>query len=132
MPIGVIGMIYESRPNVTADVAGLCLKAGNAVILRGGAEAQNSNTAITNVLLEGLSAEHHPYAIQLVPRPIVLQCMSWQMQRYVDLVIPRGGEGLIKSVSENARVPVIKHYKVLPYHVDKAADLTMAKDIVKR
>ena len=134
VPIGVIGMIYESRPNVTADVAGLCLKAGNAVILRGGAEAQNSNTAITNALLEGLGESSiSPYAIQLVPstdRAAVHELV--QMQRYVDLVIPRGGEGLIKSVSENARVPVIKHYKgICHIYVDKAADLTMAKTIIE-
>ena len=129
VPIGVIGIIYESRPNVTADAAGLCFKAGNAVILRGGKEAAASNRAIADALAEGGASAGMPSgAIQLVPtadRDAVRILV--QMTEYVDLIIPRGGEGLIRAVAEQAHVPVIKHYKgVCHTYVDASADLDMA------
>lgn len=129
VPIGVIGIIYESRPNVTADAAALCLKAGNAVILRGGREAARSNHAIADALAEGCRAAGLPEtAIQLVAstdRDAVRALV--QAVGLVDLVIPRGGEGLIRAVTEQARVPVIKHYKgVCHVYVHESADLEMA------
>jgi glutamate-5-semialdehyde dehydrogenase len=133
VPIGVIGIIYESRPNVTADSAGLCLKTGNAVILRGGKEALRSNQTIAGVMSrygakEGLPAN----AIQLVgttDRDAIRILV--QMEGIIDLVIPRGGEALIRAVTEQARVPVIKHYKgVCHVFVDRDADLYMAEKIV--
>ncbi|MCX6899978.1 MAG: glutamate-5-semialdehyde dehydrogenase [Verrucomicrobia bacterium] len=133
VPIGVIAFIYESRPNVTADAAGLCLKAGNAVILRGGKEAIQSNRAIANVLLDsGAGAGLPANAVQLVQttdREAVRELV--QLTGLVDVVIPRGGEALIRAVTENARVPVIKHYKgVCHVYVDRDADLDMAERIV--
>jgi glutamate-5-semialdehyde dehydrogenase len=126
-------MIYEARPNVTADAAGLCLKAGNAVILRGGSEAHASNTAIVEALDEGARSAGLPAsAIQLVPttdRDAVAALL--RMDEHIDLVIPRGGESLIRAVAEQSRVPVLKHYKgVCHVYVDKAADLEMALRIV--
>jgi len=133
VPIGVIAFIYESRPNVTADAAGLCLKAGNAVILRGGKEAIQSNRAIASVLLDsGARAGLPANAVQLVQttdREAVRELV--QLTGLVDVVIPRGGEALIRAVAENARVPVIKHYKgVCHVFVDRDADFDMAERIV--
>jgi glutamate-5-semialdehyde dehydrogenase len=133
VPIGVIAFIYESRPNVTADAAGLCLKAGNAVILRGGKEAIQSNRAIANALLDsGARAGLPANAVQLVQttdRDAVRELV--QLTGLVDVVIPRGGEALIRAVAENARVPVIKHYKgVCHVYVDRDADFDMAERIV--
>ncbi len=132
IPIGVIGIIYEARPNVTADAAALCLKSGNAVILRGGSEAINSNLAIAKVLQEACKKEGIPEtAIQVVPtieRDIMLEMLK--LEEYIDLIIPRGGEGLIRFVAENSRIPVIKHYKgVCHIFVDESADLDMAEKI---
>ena len=132
VPIGVIVIIYESRPNVTADAAGLCLKAGNAAILRGGKEAIHSNLAIHRVLADALAAvEIDPHAIQIVEttdRQIVDRLVT--DDEHVDVVIPRGGEGLIRAVVERATVPVIKHYKgVCHVYVDEFADLSMAEAI---
>jgi glutamate-5-semialdehyde dehydrogenase len=133
IPLGVIGMIYESRPNVTVDAAALCLKAGNAVILRGGSEAIHSNLALAKVLQDSLAAENmNPAAIQVIPvadREAVNVLLSLEEQ--VDLIIPRGGEGLIRFVAQNSRIPVLKHYKgVCHVFVDKEADFDMASDIV--
>jgi len=129
VPLGVIAMIYESRPNVTSDAAGLCFKAGNAVVLRGGSEAIHSNRAIAAALHEALEAEGiDPAAITLVPttdRSAIRDLI--QMNELLDLVIPRGGEGLIRFVDENSRVPVIKHYKgVCHLYVDRSANLDTA------
>ena len=129
VPIGVIAIIFESRPNVTADAASLCFKTSNAVILRGGKEAVHSNQAIANALREGGAKKEMPAdAIQLVQtidRDAVRELA--QMTGKVDLIIPRGGEGLIKAVSEMAWVPVIKHYKgVCHTYVDATADIDMA------
>lgn len=132
IPLGVIGIIYESRPNVTADAAGLCLKSGNAVILRGGSEAIYSNRAIGEILQQELEKAGLPQAaLQVVTtadRRAVTELLKLKEQ--IDLIIPRGGEGLIRFVSENSRIPVIKHYKgVCHTYVDAAADLRMAEDI---
>lgn len=133
VPIGVVGIIFESRPNVTADAAVLCLKSGNACILRGGKEAIHSNMAIAKALSvgavnAGLSAD----VIQLVPftdREGV--CLLAQMDRYLDVIVPRGGHALIEAVVEHARMPVIKHYNgICHVFVDKSADLAMAETIV--
>ncbi len=129
VPIGVIGIIYESRPNVTADTAGLCLKTSNAVILRGGKEAVNSNAIIADTLIAGGMKKGMPeHAVQLIrttDRDAVRELV--QLVGYVDLVIPRGGEALIRAVTEQAYVPVIKHYKgVCHTYVDASADLEMA------
>jgi len=129
VPIGVIGIIYESRPNVTSDAAALCLKAGNAVILRGGSESLQSNLALAAALGRGLAAAGLPAdAVQLVPVadraavPLLVGAGSG-----LDLVIPRGGRGLIETVVAHARVPVIKHYDgICVLYVDRAADLAMA------
>jgi len=134
VPIGVIGMIYESRPNVTADAAALCLKASNAIILRGGSEAFRSNRAIADAMLEGGHSAGLPdHALQLIPvrdREAVKQLIT--MDRYVDVIIPRGGEGLIRAVAENATVPVLKHYKgVCHVYVDGDADHEKAWSIVE-
>jgi glutamate-5-semialdehyde dehydrogenase len=132
VPIGVVGIIYESRPNVTADAAVLCVKSGNACILRGGKEAIHSNSAIARALSKGavkagLSAD----VIQLVPftdREGVR--LLAQMDRYLDVIVPRGGHALIEAVVEHARMPVIKHYHgVCHVYVDKSADLAMAEKI---
>ena len=133
VPIGVIGIIYESRPNVTSDAAVLCLKAGNAVILRGGSEAIHSNKAIATALQAGAAQEGLPAAaIQLVQdtdrEAVRILC---EMDQYLDCMIPRGGKGLIETVSRHARMPVIKHYDgICAVYVDQAADLSMARDII--
>ncbi|MCX7819584.1 MAG: glutamate-5-semialdehyde dehydrogenase [Kiritimatiellae bacterium] len=134
VPIGVIAIIYESRPNVTADTAVLCVKTSNAVILRGGKEAMRSNRAIADAMIEGgMRRGLPPFAIQLIETPdrdAIRELV--QLEGRVDLVIPRGGEGLIRAVTEQARVPVIKHYKgVCHVYVHKDADLEMALRIVE-
>jgi glutamate-5-semialdehyde dehydrogenase len=132
VPLGVILMIYESRPNVTADAAALCVKSGNAVILRGGKEAIHSNLAIHAVLAEALKAAGLSAACaQMVNTPdrAVLDLLL-KAEGRIDLVIPRGGEGLIRAVTEKSRIPVIKHYKgVCHTYVDASADLKMALDV---
>jgi glutamate-5-semialdehyde dehydrogenase len=133
VPLGVIGMVYESRPNVTVDAAVLCLKSGNAVLLRGGKEAIATNVAIGEVLSRALAAASVPSdAIQIVPaqsRDSIQELIS--LSGLVDLVIPRGGEGLIRFVTENAKVPVIQHYKgVCHLFLDRDCDLEMAKALV--
>ena len=132
VPIGVIGIIYESRPNVTIDCAGLCLKSGNASILRGGKEAMHSNRALASIISEALQASPLPAdAVQLIPtveREALNHLLT--MDQYVHCIIPRGGEGLIRFVSENSSVPVIKHYKgVCNLFVDASANLQMAEQI---
>ncbi len=132
VPIGLIGIIYESRPNVTADATSLCLKAGNAVILRGGSEAINSNKAIVEILRNIARAEGiHEGAITFLDIPDREAVMEMlKLEGIVDLIIPRGGEGLIRAVTENSRIPVLKHYKgVCHVFVDRDADLKMAEDI---
>jgi glutamate-5-semialdehyde dehydrogenase len=132
IPLGVIGIIYESRPNVTADAAGLCLKSGNAVILRGGKEAIHSNLAIGRVLCNELERMSLPKAclqvIETIDRTAMLELLK--LEDEIDLIIPRGGEGLIRFVSEHSRIPVIKHYKgVCHTYVDAAADFDAAEKI---
>ena len=134
VPIGVIGIIYESRPNVTVDAAALCFKASNAVILRGGREALETNLALADALQSGGASKGlPPDSIQLISvtdHDAVRELV--QLEGLVDLVIPRGGERLIRTVAEQARVPVIKHYKgVCHVYVDKAADPAMALDIIE-
>lgn len=133
IPLGVIAMIYESRPNVTIDAAALCLKAGNAVILRGGSEAIHSNLALARILQDALAAEGAPAAIiQVIPTTdrIAVNALLTQ-EACIDLIIPRGGEGLIRFVAENSRIPVLKHYKgVCHAFVDYNADFEMAADII--
>ncbi|WP_254574103.1 glutamate-5-semialdehyde dehydrogenase [Stenotrophomonas acidaminiphila] len=129
VPLGVIAMIYEARPNVTADAAALCIKAGNGVILRGGSEAIHSNTAIAAALKRALRQAGVPDAaltlVEDLRRETMLELL--QLNDIVDLAIPRGGEGLIRFVAEHARVPVIKHYKgVCHLYVDDSADLQLA------
>jgi glutamate-5-semialdehyde dehydrogenase len=129
IPLGVIGIIYESRPNVTADAAALCLKSGNAVILRGGSEAIHSNLAIAACLTDVLGAHGLPAAaIQAIPltdREAVHEML--QLDEWIDLIIPRGGEDLIRAVVSQSRIPVIKHYKgVCHIFVDADADLDRA------
>jgi glutamate-5-semialdehyde dehydrogenase len=133
VPIGVIGFIYESRPNVTVDAAGLCIKSGNAVILRGGSEALKSNTVIAQALSRGLAKAGLPaHAVQLVPvtdRDTVR--LLGESVGAIDLLIPRGGKGLIETVVKSARIPVIKHYDgICAVYVDKAADLAMAEKLI--
>jgi glutamate-5-semialdehyde dehydrogenase len=134
-PIGVVVIIYESRPNVTADAASLCFKSGNATILRGGKEAIHSNQIIAQTMVSAARrqlAKFPESAIQIVPttdREAIKELLS--LTQYVDLCMPRGGEGLIRAVTECSRVPVIKHYKgVCHVFVDREADLKMAEDIV--
>jgi glutamate-5-semialdehyde dehydrogenase len=132
IPLGVIGFIYESRPNVTVDAAGLCLKSGNAVILKGGSEAIRSNLILTQILQEVLQREGIPQgAVQAIPttsREATAELLK--LEEYIDLVIPRGGEGLIRAVTAQARMPVLKHYKgVCHVFVDKGADIPMAYQI---
>ena len=134
VPIGVIGIVYESRPNVTADTAALCLKTSNAVILRGGKEALSSNLAIAAALQRGGIRKGMPeFAVQMIDftdRDAVRELV--QMEGKVDLIIPRGGEALIRAVTEQARVPVIKHYKgVCHVYVDESANLSMGLSIVE-
>lgn len=132
VPIGVIGIIYESRPNVTADATSLCLKAGNAVVLRGGSEAIHSNKAIVKILRAAAKAEGiHEGSVSFIDTPDREAIMELlKLEGIVDLIIPRGGEGLIRAVTENSRIPVLKHYKgVCHVFVDRDADLAMASDI---
>ncbi len=129
VPLGVIGIIYESRPNVTADAAGLCLKSGNAAILRGGSEACHSNQAIADVIHAGLEKAGLPRdAVQVVEttdRAAVGELIA--MPEYVDVIVPRGGKGLIARISQDARVPVIKHlHGVCHVYIDAQADLDKA------
>ena len=132
VPLGVIGIIYESRPNVTADAAALCVKSGNAVILRGGSEARYSNRAIAAILAEGLDISGLPKAavqfIDTTDRAAVgalLKC-----DQYVDVIIPRGGKGLIQRVMDDSRIPVIKHLDGICHtYIDRYADPQMAEDI---
>lgn len=133
VPLGVIAMIYEARPNVTADAAALCLYAGNGVILRGGSEAIHSNTAIAAALREAIAAAGLPEAALTLVADLSRETMVslLRLTDIVDLAIPRGGEGLIRFVAEHARVPVIKHYKgVCHLYVDEQADLDLALDLL--
>ena len=134
VPLGVLGIIYESRPNVTADAGGLCLKSGNPVILRSGSESQKSSAAIHACLEQGLSAAGLPAAaIQLVPTSdrAAVGHMLADMAEYIDLIVPRGGRQLIERVQKEARVPVMGHLEgVCHVYVDRSADLEMAKRIV--
>jgi glutamate-5-semialdehyde dehydrogenase len=132
VPIGVIGIIYESRPNVTAEAASLCVKAGNAVVLRGGSEALRSNRCIVTVMRESLrKAGLHEGAVTFIDIPgreAILDMVK--LEGLIDLIIPRGGEGLIRTVTEHARIPVLKHYKgVCHVYIDRDADLIMAEEI---
>ncbi|WP_022846929.1 MULTISPECIES: glutamate-5-semialdehyde dehydrogenase [unclassified Desulfurobacterium] len=132
VPLGVVGIIYESRPNVTVEAASLCIKSSNAIILKGGKEAINSNRVLVNILKEAAESEGFPpEAIQFVDttdRSIVKEMV--QLDQFIDVIIPRGGEGLIRFVAENSRIPVIKHYKgVCHVFVDKFADLEKAWNI---
>ncbi len=133
IPLGVIAIIYEARPNVTSDAAGLCLKSGNAVILRGGSEAFNSNIAVVEALHKGIEkCGIDKSIITFMPttdRNAMLELLK--LDEYIDLVIPRGGEGLIRFVAENSRIPVIKHYKgVCHLYVDKDADVETAINLL--
>jgi glutamate-5-semialdehyde dehydrogenase len=132
VPLGVIGIIYESRPNVTADAAGLCLKAGNAAILRGGSEAIHSNQAIAQCLAEGLQQAGLPLAciqvIESVDRGAVGELI--RLKDYVDVIVPRGGKGLIQRISREAQVPIIKHLDgICHVYIDDRADLAKAEAI---
>ena len=132
VPIGVIGIIYESRPNVTADAAALCLKSGNVCVLRGGSEAIHSNTAIAKVLGDtAAKAEVPEGAITFIDRPdreVVIDLLT--RDQYVDLIIPRGGESLMETVTSNSTIPVVKHDKgVCHIYVDADADLDQAQKI---
>lgn len=132
VPLGVIGIIYESRPNVTADAAALCMKSGNAAILRGGSEAINSNQAIAACIKQGLDQAGLPtdvvQVIETTDREAVGELIT--MQQYVDVIIPRGGKGLIERISGNARVPVIKHLNgICHVYIDGTADRQKAIDI---
>jgi glutamate-5-semialdehyde dehydrogenase len=133
VPIGVIGIIYESRPNVTSDAASLCLKTGNAVILRGGSESLGSNLAIAEALRQGcMETGITPQAIQIIDLTDrgAVRAMA-EMDQSIDLMIPRGGKELIETVAKLARMPVIKHYDgICHIYVDRAADLAMAQSIV--
>jgi len=131
-PIGVIAIVYESRPNVTSDCVGLCFKSGNSVILRGGSEALNSNLAISAVLKKVLKdhgiSENAVNLIAVKDRRAIDVLLK--LNEYIDLVIPRGGEGLINRVMESSRIPVIKHYKgICKVYIDEWANLRMAEDI---
>jgi glutamate-5-semialdehyde dehydrogenase len=132
IPLGVIGFIYESRPNVTVDAAALCLKSGNAVILKGGKEAIHSNLALAKLMQQALGEAGIPAAaVQVIPsvaREATLELLK--QDELVDLIIPRGGEGLIRFVAENSRIPVLKHYKgVCHIFVDEGADLDLAETV---
>jgi len=129
VPLGVVGIIYESRPNVTADAAGLCLKSGNACILRGGSEAINSNQAIARCIQAGLTAAGLPstavQVVKMTDRTVVGELI--RMSEYVDVIIPRGGKGLIERISQEARVPVIKHLDgICHVYIDDKADIEKA------
>ena len=133
VPLGVIGIIYESRPNVTADAGGLCLKSGNAVILRGGSESYNSSTAILNALRDGLRKVDLPLeAIQMVPttdRSAVHQLLG--LSKYIDVIVPRGGKGLIEAVQTESKIPVFAHLEGICHtYINEYSDPMMACDIV--
>jgi len=133
VPLGVVGFVYESRPNVTADAAGLCLKSGNAVVLRGGSEAIESNSKIAAVLAKSLEKVGAPAdAIQFIENPDRAAVAALlDLPRHLDLIIPRGGEEFVRMVAERSRVPVLKHDKGLVHiFVDASADLGMAADLV--
>ncbi len=133
VPLGVIAMIYEARPNVTVDAAALCLKAGNGVILRGGSEAIHSNRALAGLLRQSLLEANVPAAAVILVEDLRRETMVelLQLTNIIDLAIPRGGEGLIRFVAEHARVPVIKHYKgVCHLYVDEAADLDLGLNLL--
>ncbi len=132
IPLGVVGIIYEARPNVTADAAALCIKSGNGVVLRGGSEAFRSNQAIVKILQQALREQDLPQgAIGMIPttqRSAVKEML--QLEGIIDVIIPRGGEELIRAVVSESRIPVIKHYKgVCHVFVDESADLQMAENI---
>ena len=132
IPLGVVAFIYESRPNVTVDGAALCLKSGNAVILRGGKEALHTNLALAGLIDEALFAAGCPagsvQVVNITDRAVVEHLLK--LDRYLNLLIPRGGEGLIRYVAENARVPVLKHYKgVCHVYIDKDADMGQGLEI---
>ncbi|BDZ72968.1 MAG: glutamate-5-semialdehyde dehydrogenase [Methylophaga sp.] len=132
VPLGVVGIIYESRPNVTADAAALCLKSGNATILRGGSEAIHSNQAIAACIQRGLNLVGLPetviQVVETTDREAVGALIT--MSEYVDVIVPRGGKGLIERISQDARVPVIKHLDgICHVYIDKGADLDMAENI---
>ncbi len=133
IPLGVVGMIYESRPNVTIDAAALCLKAGNGVLLRGGSEAIHSNLALAQILGRGLEdAGIDPDVVQVIPS-IDREAVTFMLdlEDFLDVIIPRGGEGLIRFVTKKSRIPVLKHYKgVCHAFVDQNADIDMAVDII--
>lgn len=132
-PIGVIGIIYESRPNVTVDCAALCLKSGNAAILRGGKEAFKTNTKLASIIAQALERSSiTPHAVQFIPTPDRLAMATLlKLDDCVHAIIPRGGEGLIRFVAENSRIPVIKHYDgICSLYVDTAADPELAESIV--
>ena len=132
VPIGVIGIIYESRPNVTADSAGLCIKSGNGVFLRGGSEAIHSNRAIAEIMVEAGAKAGLPDGaitlVDIVDREAVMEML--RLDQYIDLIIPRGGEELIRTVTANSTIPVIKHDRGLCHtYVDEYADVKMAQEI---
>ncbi len=132
IPLGVIGFIYESRPNVTTDAAGLCLKSGNAVVLKGGKEAIHSNLALAEIIRDVLEETGLPTAaVQVVPTTDrAATAALLKLDELVDVIIPRGGEGLIRFVAQNSTIPVLKHYKgVCHVYVDRYADLDMAEAI---
>ncbi len=132
IPLGVIGFIYESRPNVTVDAAALCLKSGNAVLLKGGSEAIHSNLILNEIVSEALKKANLPEkSIQVIPfKEHEAVGILLSMDEYVDIIIPRGGEGLISFVAENSKIPVLKHFKgVCHVYVDEFADLQMAREI---
>lgn len=133
IPLGVVAMIYESRPNVTAESAALCIKSGNAVVLRGGSEAIHSNLAIANCLHQVLTSfSLNPFMVSVIPDTsrAVIESLLKQSE-FIDLVIPRGGEGLIRYVTEHSQIPVIQHFKgVCHLFIDKYADLNKALDIL--
>jgi glutamate-5-semialdehyde dehydrogenase len=132
VPLGVIGIIYESRPNVTTDAAGVCIKSGNAVILRGGSEALQTNTLLADAMIEGaVSAGLSQHAIQIIRTPgheAVSELLT--MDKYIDVLIPRGGKGLIKRIAEGTRIPVIKHYDgICHLYIAEDADPDQAIDL---
>lgn len=133
IPLGVIGIIYESRPNVTTDAAGLCLKAGNACLLRGGSEAHQTNMALGNLIAEVLEEQQLPRemvtVVPLTDRSVLTEMLK--LEDEIDLIIPRGGEGLIRFVAEHSRIPVIKHYQGICHtFVDESADSEMATRLI--
>jgi len=132
VPIGVVGIIYESRPNVTSDCVGLCFKSGNSVILRGGSESLRTNIAIYEILKGALKKFDIPEGVVNLVTTSNRKAIDWllQLSDYIDLVMPRGGEGLIRRVVERSKIPVIKHYKgICHVYVDVGADLNMAEKI---